>query len=263
MMHSGGFDSSLWALLLQLGRGALIALLLWGLGWLIRVAPIPRRRRRLLERLGPVFVVFVGLTFLISAVQELFGSHAATMPVVAGLLLLGFGAALFWPLRDLVAGISVRAGDVLRPGDEVEVGGVYGRVERLGYRSVVVLASQGEVTLPYGAVARGAIIRAPGAHGATSHLFRVGPVAGLSALELRRAITEGALLCHWSSLSRPPEIRAAQDGGLDVTVFALHHAFGPEIEAAVRAHVEIAGEPPDGAAPRGFTAGASIAPKGR
>lgn len=236
-MMETSFELSTWSFVMQLARGLLIGLMLWGLGWLIAIAPISRARRRWLERLGPIFVVAVGLLFLVSAVQELFASNPTAMSLVAGLTVLGLGTAMWWPLRDLIAGVFLRAGNTLRPGDEVEVSGVRGRIERMGHRSMVVLASQGEVILPYGAIARSAIVRASGTHGATSHLFRVDGAPGVSALELRRAVVEGGLLCHWSSLARDPQVRSLEDGALEVTVFALHAGFGPEIEAAVRARV--------------------------
>lgn len=236
-MMDAGLELTGQGLALQIGRGLLIGLLLWGVGRLIDIAPLPRARRRLLERLYPVFVIAVGTVFVGSAVQQLLGAHGGAMPIALGLVALGLGSVLWWPLRDLVAGVFLRAGNVVRPGDEVEVAGVAGQVERMGYRSMVVLAPHGEVVLPYAAMARIAIVRSRASQGTTTHVFKVEKEGDTDAMALRRAVTEGAMQCHWASVCRPPRIRGLEGGALEVVVYAVGEGFGPAIEAAVRARV--------------------------
>ncbi|MDH5673306.1 MAG: mechanosensitive ion channel family protein [Myxococcales bacterium] len=226
---------SLWVLLWLLVRAAVIVALLWGLGRLLEIAPMPGSRRRLAQRVMPLFAVTVCLAYLLLAITELFGSQGTAMSIAAALVVAGLGAALWWPARDLLAGVFLRTGDVLRPGDEIEVQGISGRVESMGFRRMVVLGPRGEVIVPYAAVARSAIVRAPANQGAHPHLFRVRPVEGHPVMELRRIIAQQAMLCHWSSLCREPQVRVLEDGGLEVTAFALHQDYGSEIEASVRA----------------------------
>lgn len=221
-------------LALVLGRGVLILGLLRLLGWLVDLAPMPRQRKELLQSSGPLFAVAVCLAYLFLAVQEIFGRYEAAMPLLLGTVLIGFAAALWAPIRDLLAGVLLKAGRVVRVGDEIQVQDIRGRIERLHYRRMVVRTSHGEAILPYGLVSRSAIVRASGTLGAVPHTFRVRPIEGVSLVDLRQRVRESALLCHWASLVREPELANLDDGGLEATVFCVDAEYGPEIERAVR-----------------------------
>jgi hypothetical protein len=156
-----------------------------------------------------------------------------------GVLLIGAAVALWAPIRDLLAGGFLRAGNVLRVGDEVQLGEIRGRVEHMGYRGLLLRGSEGEAIVPYGLVSRSAIVRGGGARGAAAHSFRVRPIAGVPRVELRRLINESALLCHWTSPAREPELANAEQGAIDVTVFAVAADFAPEIESAVRQRLSL------------------------
>ena len=235
------FQLSSWDLLSVFVRGLLLMLALWGLDKLIDLAPIGRPRRRQFLRLVPVLTALAVLIFLITSARTLLGGHDAAMPYVSALVVVALAVALFSPFLDLVAGVFLKISNVVSVGDEIEVDGISGRVESMGYRRMVVLSSRGEVIIPYASVARKAIVRAPAVRGAFPHVFRLSPMVGQSILGLRRVIAEAALLCHWSSLSRQPQIRSLQSGELEVTVFALHQDFGVEVEAAVRSCVSMFG----------------------
>ena len=236
-MMDSAFHLSSWTLLGVLVRGATLVLALWALDKLIEYAPITRPRRRLLKRWLPALTALAVLAFLFSSLGDLLGRHAAALPYASALVVLAIGAALLTPIRDLVAGLFIKLGNVVSQGDEIEVDGVSGRVEYMGYRRIVVLSNRGEVIIPYASLARKAIVRAPAIKGAFPHVFRLPPVDRYPVLEVRRMVSEAALLSHWSTLSRQPQIRALQSGELEVTVFALHQDFGVEVEAAVRGRI--------------------------
>ena len=47
-------------------------------------------------------------------------------------------------------------------------------------------------------------------------------------------IRETALLSHWSSIARPPEVVTTDDGELEVTIFAIDADRAPELERLLR-----------------------------
>ncbi|MDD9940976.1 MAG: mechanosensitive ion channel [Myxococcales bacterium] len=229
-----GLDISGFDLATIVARGLLILGLLRLLGWLVDMAPMPSRRKELLQATGPVFAVAVCLTYLFVAVQEIFGGYAAAMPLLLGSVLAAFAAALWAPIRDLLAGVFIKSGRVVRVGDEVQVQDTRGRVERLLYRRMVLRTSQGEAFLPYGLVSRHAIVRASSKLGPAAHSFRIRPMRAVSQMELRERVRQSALLCHWASPARAPELLNLEQGGLEVTVFCVDAEHAPEVESAVR-----------------------------
>ena len=245
---SGSINISGLDLALLLGRGLLILGLLRMLSWLVAIAPMRRSRRDLLQTLGPLFAVVVCVAYLLLAVQEIFGGDSGAMPLMLGVGLVGTAAALWGPIRDLLSGVFLRSGRIVRIGDEIQLGELRGRVERLDYRRMMIRTSQGEAVVPYSLVSRSAIVRNTPSRGATAHTFKVRPVEGLPLVELRRLIREAALLCHWSSLVREPELTTLAQGGVEVRVFAVDPEFASEIEAAVRQRLadHAQADPPEG-----------------
>jgi len=231
---SEGFAISSVELGLLIGRGVVIVALLRLLAYLLELAPIRRRRKELLRAVGPLFAVAVCVAYVVSAVQQIFGGYAAAMPLMLGAVLVGCAAALWPPIRDLLAGVFLRTGNVIGVGDELQVGEIRGRVERLGYRRLILRTAGGEAIVPYGTVSRSALVRGSRRHATATHTFRVRPIPGVPQVELRRLIHDSALLCHWTSLSREPELVNAEQGAIDVTVFAVASEYASEIESAVR-----------------------------
>jgi small-conductance mechanosensitive channel len=211
------------ALVLRFGRAALDAL------------PMSRARRALVARLRPlVGAALVVLYVMIAArwVLRTDDPRAWIALLVVGLILV---AASWGPLRDVLEGVYLRAASALAVGDRVQIGAVRGRVQRLGYRSVHVEGTDGDLAiLPYRAIAAQPILRSPAADHASFHVFRAPLPEHRSIPEARRVIRETALLCHWSSIARPPQVAATDDGDLEVTIFAIDADRAPEIERLLR-----------------------------
>jgi len=147
-------------------------------------------------------------------------------------------------VRDLVHGVFFKAGRVCRPGDVVSVGGTTGRVEALGYRFLTLVTSRGdEVVMPYSAVSRETVVRAPVEAGAARYAFRLERPAGLDVPRVVRAVRLAAFNHPWSSAAHDAEVELGSDGALEVGVYALDALSGPAIEARVREAVARLGAP--------------------
>jgi hypothetical protein len=70
--------------------------------------------------------------------------------------------------------------------------------------------------------------------GMALHVFRMKVRADSSIGDVRRVARESALLCHWASVVRDPELVAVGPSEFEITVFALDRDHAPEVEAAVR-----------------------------
>lgn len=203
----------------------------------MRLLPLRSKSRALLERFGPLFSLILLFGYAVLSLVELFAVHARLLPFVLAAFVVICAAALWGPIRDVLTGVFLRAGGVLQVGDELSVNELQGRVERLFARRALIRTATGEALVPYNHLSKSVLVRTRGKQGLVAHTFRVRSVAGLSQPKLRSHIIESALLCHFSAPSRAPELKSAEHGAVDVTVFALAKDMAYEVEAAVRAQL--------------------------
>lgn len=229
----GDIEASGWDVALV----ALLALALWvlvrGARWAIDVAPLSTARREKLSRAYPAAAFVVAVLALLVAAGVLFERYPQHFPIAVAVILGGLAAAMWFVIKDLVSGVFVRAGRMVELGDQIRVGEVAGRVTRMGYRMIVVETARGEEAIvPYGHLARAAVVRSGRERGGR-HVFELA-LAEMPMAEAKRRIVESALACHWSSIAREPEIAVLDSGRVNVTVFSIDPDRAREIEDAVR-----------------------------
>ena len=220
---------------LVLGLGLLLVLLLQVGAWLVSVVPMSKDRRQTVRRVGPVVTAVLALTYAFIAGRILFDQFPNYVPAVL-LGIIGVAVGLSWSvLRDFVSGFFVRAGLLARVGDRVKVGGLEGRVERIGIRALTLETADGqEAVLPYSEMVGRPLQRSRDVSG--SGLVRaVVPIPdGRDVAWARGRLREASLSNHWCSSIREPEINLTDDGRLEVTVSALDPGRNLEIEAMLR-----------------------------
>lgn len=224
-----------WGPLWLLGFGVALLSLLLVAGRALTIVPQRRTRREFVARLAPVVGLVAVLSYLVFATRELFGSHPDSLPFALALLLFGFGAAAWPAIRDLVAGVFIKAGRLCQVGDHVQVGTIRGRVARMGYRVLSIETGQGEeAILRYSELSRRSLLRTPIVEGAALHVFRVALPEDVPEQEAMRRVRQSALACHWASAVRAPNIALLSPRTLEVVVYALDAEHAPDVEAAVR-----------------------------
>ncbi len=212
-----------------------LLLVLRGLRIALRHAPVSPEQRANLEQAMPLLEVTVGAIYLVAAVREFFSSQPtaatfSTIGVVFGGLWLSRNA-----MMDFLTGVFLRSSGSVVVGDRVQLDGIQGRVTRLGNQLLALETSEGdEVLIPYSRLARKSVVRTPLVDGAFRHTFEIPRPESLSARDGADRVRRLALLCHWSSVARPPIIDT-RGADFAVTVFALDAERGPDIEAFVRA----------------------------
>ncbi len=232
---SGDFSGLGFRLLGYVVGGFVLLALLKGAAALVELLPVSRSRRETARRVAPLLGTVLVIGYCLFVVRSLFRQQPTVLPMALALVLGGFVAAAWGPLKDVVTGVFLKAGRVCSPGDTIQVGQVAGRVTEMGYRALCVETPSGEqVVVPYGQVAGSAIQRVPILAGAQAHVFELSlPEQGVASDQVLR-IQRAALRHHWSSLVRMPEVKLVGPRLCRVTVYPLTSEHAPEIEEQVR-----------------------------
>jgi hypothetical protein len=220
------------------GALALAAVLRLGAAALEAV-PMSRARRALLARLRPLAAAILIAAYVAMIARWVLDSDDRrswiALAVVVGVVV----AASWTSLRDLLEGVYLRAGQTFAAGDRVQIGEVRGRVQRLGHRAVVLETANGELALiPYRTVAAATVRREPADGQSSFHVFRVPVPKDAAIADIKRAVLEAALLCHWSSVARQPEVAATGDGHVEITVFPADPDHVSDLVRTVRRALE-------------------------
>jgi hypothetical protein len=229
---------------LQFSGSSLLLVLLGGAGLyvglrygraLVHNLPLNRGRKQVVDRFRPLVEAVLTVGYALLALRLLLGAqvlYSAFTLVAVGLLAV---AVSWFVLRDVLAGLLIKASELCLPGDTITVGELRGRVRGLGTRVVALDTDDGgQAFVPYTQLSRQALVCHPAPDGAYRYSFRVHleepvtPAAGVQLL--RRHI----LNSHWSSVVREPQIFLCDDGSFHVTLFALADHRGPAIEASLR-----------------------------
>lgn len=218
-----------------LALALVLLFVLRALRFALSITPMSAARRHNLEQAMPVLEVTVGAIYLVAAVREFFSSQPAVATV--GTLGVVFGG--LWLSRhammDFLTGVFLRSSGSVGIGDRVQLDGIQGNVTRLGNQFLALETREGdEALIPYSRLARQSVVRTPLVDGAFRHTFEVRRPEAMTPREAADELRRLALLCHWSSVSRPPIVDPRGDD-LAVTVFALDRERGADIEAFVRA----------------------------
>jgi small-conductance mechanosensitive channel len=221
------------AYVVAIGLGLLLALRLSNVA--IEALPMSRARRALVARIRPVAGTILVLAYAVLVARWLLRGDAGLTPYALAAITLFVAAASWNAVRDVLEGAYLRAARTCAVGDRVQTGNIRGRIQRLGYRNVYVEGTDGELAIvPYRIFANQPVLRSAAADRTSFHIFRAPLPEDRSIPEAKRLVRETALLCHWSSIARPPQVVATANGDLEVTVFAIDPDEAPEIERAVR-----------------------------
>lgn len=232
---SEGLSASTLHVLLLLLEGLVVFGGLWAAGYGLELVPMSRGRREQIGRIRPVVFALAALFYALFAARRVFADYPTYLPVVLTLIVVAFIVMAWFALRDVVAGVVLKAGRVCSVGDHVHVNGVHGRVTEMGMRVLTLETAEGdEAIIPYTRLARDSLLRTPVQDTVTVHAFEAHLPDGLSNIEGRTCIREAALRSHWSSLTREPKVSQVGENTFEVTVFSLDAEHGPHVERAIR-----------------------------
>ncbi|MDR1705883.1 MAG: mechanosensitive ion channel [Clostridiales bacterium] len=106
---------------------------------------MPQRRAKTLETLICTSLKYVIYFIVICQVLSQFGISVTSILAAAGIagLAIGFGAQTL--VKDLMTGLFILAEDQLGAGDKVELNGISGAVEHVGFRTTRVRNEAGDL----------------------------------------------------------------------------------------------------------------------
>jgi small-conductance mechanosensitive channel len=242
--------------------GALLYAVARALRSRLRRLPLSKPRQALVARVRVLVEAAVVAIYVVWAVGRVLGGHPLSAAAVLVLLVVALLAVAWVPMRDVVAGLLLKASELCVPGDVIQVGDVKGLVRGLGARVIAIeTADGGQAFVPYSRISREMLLRKPATDGIFAHAFELylAPGAALRVADARDVVRRAALLSHWHSAVREPRVEPGEAGALAVTVFAIAPGQGHRVEADLRRALEAAGllEPPGAAGSgRGGTASA-------
>jgi small-conductance mechanosensitive channel len=219
-----------------------------------RLLPLGAARREAIARVQPAVGALLVVAWALAVVGRVFGDHPDAAPFALGGAILAAVILSWSALRDVAAGVVLRAQAFCAVGDHVRVGDVAGVVREIGVRALRVETHDGEEALiPYHRVQSEPFIKAPRLSGSLRHHFVVDIPTGWSVARAREAARVAALNAHWSSVARDPEVDVVGDGTMEVHVFPIDPAHGHEVEADVRSALlkRAAGSRDSGRLPQG------------
>lgn len=224
-------------LFILLGLG-LVALLRWT-GLVVRRSTLGKVTQARFALLLTIAELTIGAGYVVAALPLLFAGEPTASPFFAVVVVIGALWIGWLILRDLVHGLVFRVGRAFTAGDEVRIGGVRGRVKRMGHRAItLVTASDEEVLVSYGDAARQPVVREPRRLGAARHVFTLTPPPGVGLVAIKDVARLAAFNHHWASVAHDAGVELVRpsvgDDTLEIGVYALDPLHGPEIEAAVR-----------------------------
>lgn len=220
--------------LFVLGGAAALVFVLAAARRLLDLVPMSAERRDFVTRAAPALGAVIVLLYAVFAAGVLIGDAPGVGRIAtAAVILLVIAAA--WPaLRDVASGVVLRSGRACRIGDYVRIGGIHGRIQSLGLRTLTLDTSNGdEAIVPYTRVVRETLFREPAQEHAAHHVFQLDVPAGSTLSLLKERVRIAALHSHWHSVARDPQMSLVGDRMIEVTVFPIHPDRGPDIESAV------------------------------
>jgi small-conductance mechanosensitive channel len=125
-----------------------------------RVLTEKRKIREIFLKVFPVTQMILWFAFAFWAFEILFNGMVA-FPVLAGsLVILMVGLFGWYYLRDFISGIILKSENAFETGQKIRTEEVSGTIKNLGYRSIGILNSEGElVKIPYTLLASQKIVK--------------------------------------------------------------------------------------------------------
>lgn len=209
------------------------------LRWLVTVLPLEPSRRDAAYRWVPA----AQLLFIVVTVVVIAGISFGRTPALAGAaaaVLLVVGAAWF-AIRDMIAGVVLRAEHGLTAGHVIRTDDVAGRIHAVGHRSIEIEGQDGRrVRVPYGRLRTARISIASARESGRALTFSVTLLRRAGRDDIAR-IRAAAMHAFFASARREPHIHVAAEDAqtrtYDVTIYAADPAFLPAIEEAVAANL--------------------------
>lgn len=235
----------------QISQTAIVKILLFGaaLFFLLRTvqkaANLPRIKKLLgfpLYRVFPFIEIVIWGFFLLWAVQQFFQHRAFYTAVGIGALALLLIRASWFAIRDVIAGIILKAEDAYEINQCIKLPSVEGKIRRPGHRSLEIEIEGGQIVkIPYGKIAGEERILSDPRETGRSHAFQLTAPASMAPEQVAERLRRAALNSPWSSVKKEPQVRflGEQEGGyrFEVVAYPLGEVYSRKVEEYVKKRI--------------------------
>lgn len=235
----------------QVSQTAILKILLFGaaLFFVLRTVQkaihLPRIKKLLgfpLQRFFPFIEMAIWGFYLLWAAQQFFQHRPFYAAVWIGTLALLAVWASWFAIRDVIAGIILKAEDAYEINQRIKLPSVEGKIHRLGHRSLEIEIEGGQIVkIPYGKIAGEQRILSDPRETGRSYSFQVTAPKTLEPEQAAEQLRRAALDSPWSSVKKEPQVRflGEQEGGyrFEVVAYPLGEAYSRKVEEYVRKRV--------------------------
>jgi small-conductance mechanosensitive channel len=237
----------------EFSQSALVKILLYGiilfavLRAIHRAISMPRIKKLIgfrLSRFFPFIEAIIWILFLIWASQQFFTEKPIYNVFLAGAVVVVIVWASWFALKDVIAGIILRAEDAYETNQIIKLNNLEGKVRKLGYRSLGIETETGEyVKIPYSQIAGQLRVLSDPQQATHSHRFTITVPKSCSLDETARQLRLLALSAPWSSPKKEPQVKSLNDDDenyrFEVVVYSLGEIYFRKIEDYVRARISL------------------------
>lgn len=226
------------AIYIFMAMAVILALAFRLVHYLVPALPVKRVwKSRILHHL-PATEMIVWLMFLFWGLGWFLRQNIYVAIALGAILIMILIWFSWFTLRHLIAGIVLRWNRDLKTGETIKTLNYQGKVQRLGYRSLVLETEQGQnIYLPYGKIINQEIIRSHPADKIQSHTFTVKIAAKEPVFQTTQSLKAHILSLPWVSLVKKPEIvllqKTADNYTFQITTFSIEKSYFVLIEDAI------------------------------
>ncbi|MFW6019845.1 MAG: mechanosensitive ion channel domain-containing protein [Bacteroidales bacterium] len=221
----------------------LITIVIFGLfrilKFIVPLLALKNEQKRQFKKALPVVEFVVWFVFLIWGINYFIKYNSYFALALGILVLLIFIWFAWYALRDIIAGIVIKANRDLNLNDMVDIADHHGKIIRFGMRNLILETENGKnIFLPYSMIINQELIRSHPAEKILSHTFKLTTSKDRSIEQTIQEIHKTILSLPWTSRIKKPVIRAEQENDKNyifrVTTYSIEKGYFIMIEQALR-----------------------------
>lgn len=196
-----------------------------------------------LDRMLPVVQVLTWTIFVFWANGVLFRDRIYYPYIVTGMAFFAMALAVWFFLRDVVAGLVFRSQNDLMPGENIQVGAITGQVRSVHLMHIVVATDNGStIKIPNTHLSRELISGSTTPEGLEEFKIQLSVNKQLAKPEIEEKIRNEVANSPWCDYKLPPIIKLKDENDssyvYDVVIYTLNHQHLRIVEKALKEKFE-------------------------
>lgn len=137
---------------------------------IFNILPLRASIRTSIFRLLPVLELILWIAFSYWAVQQLFDNQLTKIIIDTGIFVIILIILAWYLFRDLITGVILKAENTFKPGENIRIGDVSGKIIKTGARTIKIVTVDGELfEIPFSKIINQQIIKPSNKEKKTGH----------------------------------------------------------------------------------------------